>query len=234
MNKKFLHTRNIILLIGILAGVAVLAWVVMQFSSDELESESAIAEPQVIDDEISPTPAGQVEIDTEEVPMVEEVEPLTTVVPEDNPESEASSDFRVHEDSIGKFAISYPQDWSVVSGKSEPDSLQSVWFVAPGEELSILYPGEIMIVIRENPEDLPLEQYYEQSFAINLFSETDKVKETEVAGVPGKWFSAVRGLTPSEVVAIVHDGQVIEFHDIATTHQEDNVFTEMLNSLQFL
>ncbi len=225
---KLLHTKNILLLIGIFAGIASLLWVVWQLSGSE------ISEPKTADvDLLEATTGEEISMPTTPVPQ-NTPEPLTTIEPKDDKINEENSDEVVYEDDIGKFSIAYPREWKVVTGMSEPDSLGSIWFVAPGRELDIIYPGETMIVIRENSENLPLDEYYEKPFAINLFETSEIQENVEIAGIQGKKFSKVQGLSESVIAAVVHEGQVIEFHDISTTHQDDQIWQNMLTSLSWL
>jgi hypothetical protein len=133
------------------------------------------------------------------------------------------------------YEFSYPAAWTqVVVSDGNPYIAK---FFLSSERPSTETPvegefGDLEVFVYENPEQVPLEEFFNGREHPNLFTDAAGGYRPFSAGqATGYWFDNVLGLTNSTVVAFSSDGLVYEFSDVQK-HQSDGVFQEIVSSLK--
>jgi hypothetical protein len=135
----------------------------------------------------------------------------------------------------GGYEFSYPASWTQVVVSNENPYIAK--FFLSSERPSMETPvegefGDLEVFAYENPEQVPLEEFFNGLERPNLFTDAAGGYRPFSAGEPtGYWFDNVLGLTNSTVVAFSSDGFVYEFSD-AQKHQANGVFLEIVSSLK--
>jgi hypothetical protein len=136
----------------------------------------------------------------------------------------------------GGYEFSYPASWyEIVVSDDNPYIAK---FFLSSERPSTETPvegefGDLEVFAYENPEEVPLEEFFNGQERPNLFTDAaGGHRPFSVGEARGYWFDSVLGLTNSTVVALALDGFVYEFADPDQKHESDGVFLEIVSSLK--
>jgi len=136
----------------------------------------------------------------------------------------------------GGYEFSYPAYWTQVVVSDETPYIAK--FFLSSERPSTETPvegesGDLEVFVYENPEQVPLEEFFNGQERPNLFKDAaGGYRPFAAGGAMGYWFDDVLGLSNSTVVALSSDGFVYEFEDPDQKHQSDGVFQEIVSSLK--
>jgi hypothetical protein len=131
----------------------------------------------------------------------------------------------------GGYAFTLPPDYTF---DAAPETFGSTVVLPPGQSVdtSEEYIGDIVIRTVPNPSELELQNFYEQPDQTNLFLVAETVTPLSVNGFEAVRFGNIPGMQSSSVAAVRLPGRVVEVTDVANIHQDDGVFTAIVESLQ--
>ncbi|EKD49768.1 MAG: hypothetical protein ACD_63C00054G0008 [uncultured bacterium] len=140
----------------------------------------------------------------------------------------------VYADSKARFKLTIPEGWTY-DRYTYADGTDVAGFYPSGKSAGYEYRGDILIVVRSNPEKLSLQEFYKQEGQVNLFEDASGgVSNVKVGGRSGKKFSGVIGMFASTIVSVAKDDYVVEIDDVSELHLEDGIFDGFINDFEWL
>lgn len=215
--------HNILRTFFIVAFVGVIAYLVVQnnITGNETSSEEEVV--QKVEDSKDDNP----DLNTSE----ETKEKSEELGVGGSGDQEDVLDKNIYETKLAGQRISFEYPDTMQANKLDEKNKFS--FGPKGKAVAAEYQGDIVVIYKENENEMPIERYYDGLNDINLFEDASSGFEKEEEGRYVFYkFKDVIGYTPSTIGVFVLSDSFVEMNDVYNKHQDNGVFDQLIQSFQ--